>query len=183
VPHTGDPAAAPTPEFRPTPLSRDMWEVVDPFPRAYLPREVRIMDTRLAMRAALQKLWPTDAVLVEAPTRCPRRSEALPGSVAFEVDEADHVVLRVRSPEAGPLVLSDTHYRGWTATVDGQREPIIRANLLFRMVCVPAGEHVVAFTFRQPKFHFGLGVSIATAIVALLLALWPVARRRPGLAH
>jgi hypothetical protein len=177
VPHAAG-AAATTPEFRATPLSRDMWEVVDPPPRAYLPAEVRIMDSRLALRAALQTLWPTDAVLVEAPTRCPRRSGGAAGSVTFEADDPDRVVLRVRAPEAGPLVLSDTHYRGWTATVDGQRESIIRANLVFRMVCVPAGEHVVTFTFRQPKFHLGLGISIATAIAALLIAFRPVGRDR-----
>ena len=136
------------------------------------------MDSRLALRAALQTLWPTDAVLVEAPTRCPRRSGGAAGSVTFEADDPDRVVLRVRAPEAGPLVLSDTHYRGWTATVDGQRESIIRANLVFRMVCVPAGEHVVTFTFRQPKFHLGLGISIATAIAALLIAFRPVGRDR-----
>jgi hypothetical protein len=141
------------------------------------------MDSRLALRAALQMLWPTDGVLVEAPTSCPSRASADPGSVRFEVDDPGRVVLRVRAAEAGPLVLSDTYYRGWTATVDGQRAPVLRANLLFRMVCVPAGEHVVAFTFRQPKFRLGLGITIATALASILFALRPVARERAGAAH
>jgi uncharacterized membrane protein YfhO len=94
------------------------------------------------------------------------------------VDDPDRVVLRVRAAEAGPLVLSDTYYRGWTATVDGRRTPILRANLFFRMVCVPAGDHVVEFTFRQPRFHLGLGITVTTVIGALLIVLGPVARDR-----
>lgn len=165
------------------PLSGDMWEIIDPLTRAYLPARVRIMDSRLALRAALQALWPTDAVLVEAPTACPSRTGAAPGSVLFEVDHPDRVVLRVRAAEAGPLVLSDTYYRGWTATVDGRRAPVLRANLLFRMVCVPAGEHVVEFTFRQPRFYLGLGITVATAIGALLIVLGPVTRDRAARPH
>jgi hypothetical protein len=166
-------------------VGRDLWEVTDPLPRAYLPAEVRIMESRLALRAALRTLWPMDAVLVEAPTGCPSRTgtEAAAGLVAFEVDAPDRVVLRVRAAAAGPLVLSDTHYRGWSATIDGQRTNVLRANLLFRMVCVPAGEHVVEFRFRQPRFHVGLGITAATAIAALLIVLAPAARGRPHRAH
>jgi hypothetical protein len=170
VPHAADGALFATPDFRATPLSHDMWEVADPPPRAYLPMQVRIMDTRLALRTALQKLWPADAVLVQAPSQCPSRSTPSGGSVVFEADEPDRVVLRVRTAEAGPLVLSDTYYRGWTATIDGQRENILRANLQFRMVCVPAGEHLVVFRFRQPKFHLGLAISLVTVLGAALIA-------------
>jgi uncharacterized membrane protein YfhO len=120
---------------------------------------------------------------VEAPTTCPSRTGSTPGSVLFEVDDPDRVVLRVRAAEAGPLMLSDTYYRGWTETVDGRRTPVLRANLLFRMVCVPAGEHVVEFTFRQPRFYRGLGITIATAIGALLIVLGPVRRDRAARPH
>ncbi len=161
------------------PIGRDMWDVENPLPRAYLPAEVRVMPTRLHLRSTLQRLWPTDAVLVETPTRCPSRSAApAPGAVRFEADEPERVRLRVRADEAGPLVPSDMYYRGWTATVDARRARVLPANLIFRMVCVPAGDHVVEFTFRQPKFRLGLGITIATAIGALLIVLGPGARTR-----
>ncbi len=164
-------------------IGRNLWEVTDPLPRAYLPDRVRLMEHPLALRAALQTLWPTDAVLVEKQTRCPSRTATTRDSVAFEVNDPDHIVLRVRAAEAGPLVLSDTYYRGWIATVDGQPRRVLRANLLFRMVCVPAGEHVVEFTFRQPRFYLGLGITVATAIGALLMVLAPAMRDRDGRPH
>jgi hypothetical protein len=58
------------------------------------------------------------------------------------------VVIEVESSQAGVLVLHDIHYPGWEATVDGERRPILRANLLFRGVEVPAGRHRVEFHFR-----------------------------------
>jgi hypothetical protein len=46
------------------------------------------------------------------------------------------------------LVLHDIYYPGWEAYVDGERRPILRANLLFRGVEVAPGHHRVEFRFR-----------------------------------
>ena len=62
--------------------------------------------------------------------------------------ERNSVVLEVDAREAGVLVLHDIHYPGWEASVDGERRPILRTNLLFRGVEVPAGRHRVEFHFR-----------------------------------
>ncbi|MCG7391362.1 YfhO family protein [Microvirga sp. ACRRW] len=58
------------------------------------------------------------------------------------------VTLDVESAEHGVLVLHDIYYPGWEASVDGERRPVLRANLLFRGVEVPAGKHRVEFAFR-----------------------------------
>lgn len=58
------------------------------------------------------------------------------------------VTLEVESAEHGVLVLHDIYYPGWEAHVDGERRPVLRANLLFRGVEVPAGKHRVEFAFR-----------------------------------
>lgn len=58
------------------------------------------------------------------------------------------VTLEVEASEHGVLVLHDIYYPGWEASVDGERRPVLRANLLFRGVEVPAGKHRVEFEFR-----------------------------------
>jgi hypothetical protein len=58
------------------------------------------------------------------------------------------VEIDVDSPQGGILVLHDLYYPGWEVTVDGERRPMLRANVLFRGVEVPAGRHKVAFEFR-----------------------------------
>ena len=63
------------------------------------------------------------------------------------------------------LVLSDTYYPGWVASVDGQPTAILRGDVLFRVVPVPAGEHEVEFHFEPVSVKLGLLISL----VALLL--------------
>ncbi|MGH6862717.1 MAG: YfhO family protein [Methylocella sp.] len=54
----------------------------------------------------------------------------------------------VDASKAGIVVLHDLFYPGWEARVDGHKEPVLHANILFRGVEVPAGHHRVAFSFH-----------------------------------
>lgn len=58
------------------------------------------------------------------------------------------IVIDVKAAGPGVLVLHDTYYPGWTAEVDGNPTPILRAEVLFRGVEVPAGHHTVVFRFQ-----------------------------------
>ena len=51
------------------------------------------------------------------------------------------------STTAAVLLVHDLYYPGWVAEVDGKQTPIVRADLLFRAVRVPAGTHRVTFNF------------------------------------
>jgi hypothetical protein len=78
------------------------------------------------------------------------------------------------------LVLSDTYYPGWTATVDRQPVTVLRGDVLFRVIPVPAGEHEVEFTFDPASVKIGLLISLVAVLIAaagLLLAGRPA---RPG---
>jgi hypothetical protein len=70
------------------------------------------------------------------------------------------------------LVLSDTYYPGWTAEVDGQPTTLLRGDLLFRVIPVPAGEHDVELRFEPTSVKLGLGISlVALAIVLVCLVM------------
>ena len=49
------------------------------------------------------------------------------------------VEIDVDTPKTGIVVLHDLFYPGWEVRVDGHQEPVLRANILFRGVEVPAG--------------------------------------------
>ncbi|HEY2594894.1 MAG TPA: YfhO family protein, partial [Chloroflexota bacterium] len=73
------------------------------------------------------------------------------------------------------LVLSDTYYPGWTATVDGQPASVLRGDVLFRVVPVPAGEHDVELRFEPNSVRIGLGISLAC--LAMVLFAFGIAGR------
>lgn len=79
------------------------------------------------------------------------------------------VVLDVTTPGAAIVRLADMWYPDWKATVDGRPVEILRADHLLRAVVVPAGRHTVAYHFASASVRRGLTLSIASAIVALLL--------------
>jgi hypothetical protein len=58
------------------------------------------------------------------------------------------VAIDIDAASQGYVVLNDPWHPWWFATVDGQSAPIIRANVLFRAVLVPAGRHTLRFEFK-----------------------------------
>jgi len=85
----------------------------------------------------------------------------------------------VDAPSGGFLRVSGNWDRGWTATIDGHRARVLRADAVFRGVAVAAGRHRVEFSYRNPGEHQGRLVAGAGFVVLLGLI---VARRpsRPG---
>jgi hypothetical protein len=80
----------------------------------------------------------------------PRSLEGPPAnaSVSLLKYEDNAVELEVDTDKAGVVVLHDLFYPGWRVRVDEQEKPVLRANILFRGVEVPAGHHKVRFSFE-----------------------------------
>jgi len=95
------------------------------------------------------------------------------GSAAIAEYSANHVRVHTSSPKDALLVLSDTYYPGWHASVDGVEQPLGRGDVLFRVVPVPSGEHDVDFRFEPASVRIGLlitAISLLCAAVALVIA-------------
>ncbi len=68
--------------------------------------------------------------------------------------ENTQVEIEVTAPIAGFVVLNDIWHPWWRAEVDGVETEILKANVLFRAVQVPAGTHKVRFSFRPIEGAF-----------------------------
>jgi hypothetical protein len=90
-------------------------------------------------------------------------------------DEEEVVEVEATLSAAGLLVIADSFYPGWHATVDDVPVPIVAVNHLFRGVHVPAGAHRVRFEYRPRSFTLGAVVSLA-AVAGLVTLL--ICRRR-----
>ena len=87
-------------------------------------------------------------------------------TVQVRAYEPERVNIEVEMSAQGLLVTAEQFYPGWRATVDGEAVPIIRANYDFRAVVVPAGHHVVEFTFFPASFAMGLVLAgLATVVM------------------
>jgi hypothetical protein len=77
--------------------------------------------------------------------------------------------LETDTPRPGFLFLSDAHYPGWKAFVDGEPVKIYRTNYAFRGIPVPAGKHTIFFAYRPARFRIGLLVSVAALCIVLVI--------------
>ncbi|MEM7347049.1 MAG: YfhO family protein, partial [Chloroflexota bacterium] len=143
-------------------------------PRAWLVTQSRIADDA----AILETLGNTDfdpfkVALLEA--------EAAKFNTISTTDLAEDNSLKIKtfvanSPQSltvqtqtnspALLVLSEPHYPGWQASIDGEAAPLLRANYILRAVPVPEGTHTIKLQFRP--FSFTLG-AIITGITLILV--------------
>jgi hypothetical protein len=83
--------------------------------------------------------------------RLPQPTSAAPtGAVMAESDELQHGLASatVRMHQAGVAVLSASFDPGWTATVDGHRQPTEMVAPALVATTVPAGTHRITFRYR-----------------------------------
>jgi membrane protein YfhO len=92
-----------------------------------------------------------------------------PGEAEAKITRSasNRIELQTRTQNNAFLLLSEIHYPGWEALVDGRPTPIERVDSVLRGISVPQGEHRVEFVFRPSSFRGG--VACALTGFALLL--------------
>jgi hypothetical protein len=150
-----------------------VYENPDALPRAYLAHRVEaVPDSDAALlRLTKDDFDPTQSTVIEGSLQGSSPTGKGISPVDIRLYSPLRVVVESESPQDGLLVLTDSHYPGWRAFVDGQEKPILHANYLFRGVSVPAGRHTVEFVYYADSFKAGLLISGATLILLLLLAI------------
>ena len=92
------------------------------------------------------------------------------GRAVITREDSRQIVIDAETPADGFLLLADTFYPGWTATVDGTRTPIYRANHAVRGIELPRGRHEIRFTYEAPGYIRGLQISLLSVSLLLLWA-------------
>jgi hypothetical protein len=143
-------------------------------PRAFVVHDVREAPEPLALMAAMSDPGFDPLAWSYAEGAAPVGGPKPYGAPARIVIDDDTVVeVEAELAEPGMLVLADSFYPGWVATVEGVPHEILPANHLFRGVLLPAGTHRVRFEYAPWTLPVGAGVSAAA-----LLAISVAVRRR-----
>lgn len=154
-------------------------------PRAWISDGALVVHDEDAARAALATLAAHGArlLVVEGALNDVLIPGTLPGggdsrstaSITRDLPELVEVTVRISS-DIAVLVLADSWMTGWSAELDGQPAVMRPANLAFRAVAVPRGEHVVTFRYRSRGWDLGW----PAAVIALLAIGWCLALARLG---
>jgi hypothetical protein len=87
---------------------------------------------------------------------------------------ANKIEIRAQLTSDAWIILTDTFYPGWKATIDGHAEAnIVPANYIFRAIYVPEGIHKIVFQFRPTYFTVALAVALMTFLGACVVAVYP----------
>src|SRR5262245_104606 len=71
----------------------------------------------------------------------------------------NQISIETESPRNRLLVLLDSYYPGWKATVDDKVVPGVAANFVYRAIELPQGKHRVAFRCECKPFSRGVWIS------------------------
>ncbi|RMF95709.1 MAG: hypothetical protein D6734_05045, partial [Candidatus Schekmanbacteria bacterium] len=74
--------------------------------------------------------------------------------------------------ESAYLLLCDTWFEGWEASIDGKKTDVIRGDYNFRAVYLPSGKHQVIFSFTHPGFYIGIITSFLSFSLIIALNLF-----------
>jgi hypothetical protein len=152
--------------------------------RVYLPRSIKIVDEEdEALGGVFEPSTIRDKqVILESESVSNLTYEY--GSLRHPKDpseavevvnySANRIEIQTQLATDAWIILTDTFYPGWKATIDGHAEAnIVPANYVFRAIYVPEGIHKIVFEFRPTYFTVALVVALITLLGACVVAVYP----------
>jgi hypothetical protein len=152
-----------------------VWQREPRLPEAYVASQAEVATiVEITARLLIETSDFRDTVYLEpsAANGILATRNSAPGSAAAVVKGSigEHGSGRfvVESDAPGLLVVSTGWLDGWSATVNGEHAPVVRANGLILAVPIGAGSSEVKLTFTPPGLHLGLAVSVLALVLLVV---------------
>jgi hypothetical protein len=149
-----------------------VYENVMARPRAYLTSSYIIADSEdESLREIGKNLSdPLSPVVLEnvAPSFLSSTAPCDPGQIDIADYKINKIELRAGTQQPCLAILTDIHYPGWNAYVDGIKTDILRANSLFRAVELAPGEHTIVFKYEPRSLMEGAALSLITISLSIV---------------
>ncbi|MES2907487.1 MAG: hypothetical protein V4691_10790 [Pseudomonadota bacterium] len=118
------------------------------FPRIWMADNAQPLTSRAEVLANgfPQMDYLKTVLLEDAPAVLPAFTAK--GTASLRLYRHTEIEIETQRTAGGYLVLADAWHPWWQATIDNQPTKIYRANMMFRAVIVPAGDHVIRFKFQ-----------------------------------
>jgi len=159
----------------------DVYRNPNAMPRAYLAKQLAVVNypegvfPRMAHRSFDPK---TTAITTSTSGLATMGTIGDPGTVEITERSQSKMVMQVGANQEAVLVVSETFYPGWVATIDGEPTKLFPVYHALRGVVVPSGEHEVIMQYEPQSFRVGLMVSMCGMIAGCLAAIFLLVRKR-----
>lgn len=80
----------------------------------------------------------------------------------------NYIKSKVTTKITKPLIISNVYDPGWSATIDGQKTPIFKANFIMQSILVPNGEHIIELKY----VYNNAALSFVIALFGILSAVF-----------
>ena len=94
-----------------------------------------------------------------------------PSPVRVEQLAEDRIRIAASTADGGFLVLSETYYPGWRARINGAPARLYRTNVALQGVVIPPGRSTIEFQFDPGSLRLGTFISMAGAMLCVLLLM------------
>ncbi|MCB0175462.1 MAG: hypothetical protein KDJ97_33480 [Anaerolineae bacterium] len=153
-----------------------VYENPNPLPRAFVVHDIILADGPTDALAYFTDMAidPRQTAVIEAgaDNLPPPQTPTTPSTATILHEDPQSVEIAVTTTAAGYLILLDTYYPGWIATIDGDPTPIYPANTIGRAIYVPPGDHGVKFDYRPLSFRVGVGLFGLMVVIIIGAWLW-----------
>ncbi|MEJ7589296.1 MAG: YfhO family protein [Ferruginibacter sp.] len=95
-------------------------------------------------------------------------------TISIKKLSANRLDCAVEATTARLLVLLQNSYPGWKVFVDGTEASLLRANISFMAVNVPAGKHSVVFSYQPGLIRFAWYISVITLSGIGFFFMWSI---------
>jgi hypothetical protein len=161
----------------------------DPAPLAFFRNSVQLLANKEAVLARMSRWQPGDPwpALIdrgdlehEDPAIVSQLSQLAAHEPAKLVERTARVLsykrnsleLEVEATQPGVLLINESDFPGWRATVDDRPAPLFRANYRFRALLLDTGEHRIKLVFRPERTLYALYLFFAVLAVLIVWGLW-----------
>jgi hypothetical protein len=158
-----------------------LYRVPGSLPRVFLAAHAEIVPDSIAH----SRLFEPGAVAGEsvwlASDASARELPATPGRAGTcRMDSFQNLRLEAHcdAGQPGLAVFNEQYDQGWSATVDGQPAPVLRANLNMRALALTPGAHHIVMQYGPPGLRAGAAVTLASLLALLGLSFARGRRRR-----
>lgn len=149
----------------------------DARPVLYFAEEKRHIDTADALYQATENLNLDTVAYVAGESEDYKNSEADVQLLSYTNNrlEAEAVL-----PEKGFLCFSQNYSPHWSVYVDGEKQEVQLVNGLIMGVELPKGEHEIRFSYWDPSYLAGKGITLVTLLCFLGYLIWERKKKKSG---